>query len=72
MNCLYCNGTLKPSKATYTETRNDCDVIFHNLPALVCTQCTEPLFEEKTVEAIQKVLATMDDNITPLREKAAA
>jgi YgiT-type zinc finger domain-containing protein len=72
MKCSFCKGDLRPGKASYTETRNGCDVVFHDLPAFICIQCNEPLFDEKTVLAIQKVLSTMDENITPLREKAAA
>ena len=72
MKCIYCQGDLELGKVNYTESRNNCDVIFHDLPALVCVNCQEPMFEEKTVVAIQKVLDTMDENILPLREKVAA
>ncbi len=71
MKCVYCQGEMKVGSADFTDSRNECDVIFHSLPALVCSQCQEPLFEEETVKAIQHVLSTLE-SISKIRQKIAA
>ncbi len=34
------------------------------VPALVCSQCGEPHFEEREVESIQTVLSQLDEQMT--------
>jgi YgiT-type zinc finger domain-containing protein len=69
MECLYCKGTLIRKWVSYTATRKGYHLIIDDVPAWVCEQCGEPLFEEETVEAIQRVLQGVDARLaeaTPL------
>ena len=60
MKCLYCQGTLIRKSVSYTATRKGYHLIIDQVPAWVCEQCGEPLYEEDTVEAIQQVLQGVD------------
>jgi YgiT-type zinc finger domain-containing protein len=63
MECLYCTGTLVRDRVSYTATRKGYHLIIDDVPAWVCEQCGEPLFEEETVEAIQQVLQGLDAHL---------
>jgi YgiT-type zinc finger domain-containing protein len=60
MECLYCRGVLVRKKISYTATRKGYHLIIDEVPAWVCEQCGEPLFDEDTVDAIQEVLQGVD------------
>ena len=60
MECLYCQGQLVRKKVSYTANRQGYHLIIDDVPAWVCEQCGEPLFDETTVEAIQAMLKQMD------------
>lgn len=60
MECLYCKGPLIQKKISYTANRKGYHLIIDDVPAWVCEQCGEALFDEKTVEAIQEMLAEVD------------
>ena len=60
MECLYCKGTLIRKRVSYTATRKGYHLIIDDVPAWVCEQCGEPLYEEETVEAIQQILQGVD------------
>ena len=72
MKCPYCKGELKPGRATYTANRHGYHLLLDDMPAWVCQQCGEPVFEEGAVEAIQRLLTTVDDGVQLARQKAAA
>lgn len=63
MECLYCRGTLMRERVSYTATRKGYHLIIDDVPAWVCEQCGEPLFDEKTVDAIQEVLQGVDTRL---------
>ena len=67
MECLYCRGELVRKRISYAVTRRGYHLIIDEVPAWVCTQCAEPLFDEETVDAIQEVLRGVD---TRLKESA--
>ncbi len=69
MECLYCSGTLMRKKVGYTATRKGYHLIIDDVPAWVCEQCGEPLFDEKTVDTIQELLRGVD---TRLKDSALA
>jgi len=69
MECLYCRGVLVRKRISYTATRQGYHLIVDEVPAWVCEQCGEPLFDEETVDAIQEVLRGVD---TRLKESALA
>ena len=60
MECLYCKGTLIRKSVNYTASRKGYHLIIDDVPAWVCEQCGEPLYEEDTVEAIQQILLGVD------------
>ena len=63
MECLYCRGTLVRERVSYAATRKGYHLIIDHVPAWVCEQCGEPLFDEKTVDAIQEVLQGVDTRL---------
>ena len=67
MECLYCKGELVHKRISYAATRKGYHLIIDEVPAWVCAQCGEPLFDEETVDAIQDVLRGVD---TRLKESA--
>jgi YgiT-type zinc finger domain-containing protein len=66
MECLYCKGTLVRKNVSHTATREETHLIFDDLPAWVCEQCGEPLFSERTVDAIQDMLREVDGKMEML------
>jgi YgiT-type zinc finger domain-containing protein len=72
MECLYCKGKLTCKKVSYTATRQDYHLIIDQVPAWVCEQCDEPLFDEKTVDAIQEMLREVDLRLEKLATPLAA
>jgi YgiT-type zinc finger domain-containing protein len=60
VECLYCKGTLIRKSISYTATRKGYHLIIDDVPAWVCEQCGEPLYEEETVKAIQQILQGVD------------
>ena len=65
MQCMHCKGRLKHGTAPFSLDRNGYHVSWDAIPAWVCSQCGEPLFESREVDLIQKALAELD------RESAA-
>ena len=45
MKCLYCGGKLVRKKVSYTVTQKGYHLIIDDVPAWVCEQCGEPLFD---------------------------
>jgi YgiT-type zinc finger domain-containing protein len=40
--------------------RSGCHVLLDSVPVWVCTQCGEPLFEEREVEALQGLIQAVE------------
>jgi len=72
MECLHCQGTLIRKKVGYTVNRKGYHLIIDDVPAWVCEQCGEPLFDEETVDAIQEMLSELDLRLEKLAEHSAA
>ena len=57
MECIYCRGMLERSRTSYMITRNGYHLIIDHVPAWICKQCGEALFEprnlRKTVDELQ-------------------
>ncbi len=66
MKCLYCKGNLVRKTVSYTATRKGYHLIIDDVPAWVCEQCGEPLFDEATVDAIQAMLREVERGIERL------
>jgi len=72
MECLYCKGTLVRKKVSHTATRKGYHLIIDDVPAWVCKQCGEPLFDEETVDAIQEMLREIGIRMEKLAVPATA
>lgn len=66
MECLHCQGTLMRRTISYTANRKGYHLIIDDVPAWVCEQCGEPLFDEETVNAIQNALMEIDTHLEKL------
>ena len=63
MEYLHCEGTLVRQRVSYAARRRGYHLVIDDVPAWVCEQCGEPLFDEKTVDAIQEVLRGVDTRL---------
>jgi YgiT-type zinc finger domain-containing protein len=70
MKCFHCQAELQRGTATFTDSRKSYVIVLQDLPAWVCPQCGEPLFEEAAVEGIQTVLRTLDEQVGKLHQAA--
>jgi YgiT-type zinc finger domain-containing protein len=70
MKCPLCNGDLERGTATFTDSRHGYTVVVNDVPAWVCGQCGEPMFEGEAVEGIQDLLRDMDQNVDRIRRAA--
>ncbi len=66
MECYFCRGTLRKGESSYTVTRRGYHLIVDKIPAWVCAQCGEALFEEAQVDAIQKLVEKADQGVSAL------
>jgi YgiT-type zinc finger domain-containing protein len=66
MKCFHCQAELQRGTVTFTDSRKGYVIVLQDLPAWVCPQCGEPLFEEPAVEGIQTVLRTLDEQVEKL------
>ncbi len=71
MKCPYCQGNLVQQRTSYTANRKSYHLILE-VPAWVCEQCGEPLFDEDTVDAIQDILYSVEDKLAKLPSLADA
>lgn len=70
MKCIYCKADMQRGSAPYHIDRKGYHLSFDKVPAWVCTQCGEPLFEEQEVEEIQAVITDMDEHASKLKAVA--
>ncbi len=66
MECMYCKGRLVRKKVNYTANRKGYHLVIDDVPAWVCVQCGEPLFDEETVSVIQDMLRVVDARLERL------
>jgi len=60
MECLHCKGRLVKGSAPFTIDRGGYHLHWDAIPAWVCTQCGEPLFEGREVDVIQTAIKALD------------
>ena len=72
MECPHCKGLMKQATAPFRADRRGYHVVWDALPAWLCTQCGEPLFEAKEVDAIQKTLELIDRETASSQRVAAS
>jgi len=68
--CPCCKGTLVRRNASYTATRKGYHLIMDDVPAWMCEQCGETLFDEETVDTIQETLRQVDARLGKLAATA--
>jgi YgiT-type zinc finger domain-containing protein len=57
--------------APFSVDRNGYHITWESIPAWVCTQCGEALFEENEVDHIQRALQKIDQETRALTSEAA-
>ncbi len=72
MECLYCGEDLKKGFAPFTIFRNGYYIAIEKVPAYVCTQCGEPLFDKPSVDIIQGIIKQMDNKVCEIRKLNSA
>lgn len=60
MACVHCKGRMERGAAPFCGARRGYHVQWDAIPAWVCTQCGEPLFETREVEEIERALDALD------------
>lgn len=60
MECLHCKGRLVKGTAPFSVDRGGYHLHWDAIPAWVCTQCGEPLFEGHEVDVIQEAIRALD------------
>ena len=70
MKCIHCQGEMKRSHTTFHADRRECHVTIDAVPAWVCRQCGEAYFEEKEVDAIQKPMGAVEQELKTLAPTA--
>lgn len=70
MNCLHCGGNLKRSDAPLRIDRDTIHIQLDHVPAWVCEQCGEPLFEGETVEVVQAIALAVEAESSKLQRSA--
>lgn len=71
MECLYCKGKMVKGSAPFSADRNGYHISWESVPAWVCSQCGEALFEENEVNHIQKALQQVDHETIALKSNIA-
>ncbi|MBE9239669.1 YgiT-type zinc finger protein [Synechocystis salina] len=66
MKCWCCRAKMRRGTAPFFVERNGYRVSWDNIPAWVCDQCGEVLFEAREVDLIQEALANLDRETTML------
>jgi len=56
MKCDLCGGKVEKKLINYTLLYEGHWIIVENVPAKVCQQCGEKLFDPKVVERLQKII----------------
>jgi YgiT-type zinc finger domain-containing protein len=61
VKCIHCQGEMKRGTTPFHVDRRGCHLLLDAVPAWVCSQCGEPYFEEKEVDAIQELVASVEE-----------
>ena len=60
MKCFHCQGQLQRGFTSFQATRQGYHLTLDRVPAWVCRQCGEAVFDEEQTAALQKTLETLD------------
>jgi len=60
MTCTHCGGHMTHRRTSYTISRRGYHLTLDEIPAWVCTQCGEPVFDERRSEMIREILERIE------------
>ncbi len=66
MKCLHCKAQMERGTAPFCIDRNGDRISWDAIPAWVCEQCGESLFETQEVDTIQDALVVFDRDTVSL------
>jgi YgiT-type zinc finger domain-containing protein len=61
MKCHFCQGEMKRGTTPFHVDRHGCHVVLDSVPAWVCEQCGEAYFDGREVDAIQALVAAVEE-----------
>ncbi|MBI1802284.1 MAG: YgiT-type zinc finger protein [Chloroflexi bacterium] len=70
--CMHGQGQLARQRVSFAANRKGYHLIIDDLPAWVCEQCGEPMFDEETVNRVQEMLREVDARVEKLAALAIA
>jgi YgiT-type zinc finger domain-containing protein len=66
MECSHCKAKMQRETAPFSIRQNGYHISWDTIPAWVCEQCGESLFETPEVDTIQSAIATLDRDTASL------
>ena len=66
MKCMHCQGEMKRGTVPFHVDRKGCHLLLDEVPAWVCAQCGEAYFGEREVDAIQDLVASVEEKAEAL------
>lgn len=70
MECFHCKGDLKRGVAPLRIDRKGWHVTIDEVPAWVCDQCGEHLFDVKEMDTVQDLIKTVEQQNTLFKQSA--
>jgi len=67
MKCTHCGGPMVHRCTSYSISRRGYHLTIDDIPAWVCTQCGEPLFDERRSEVIRDILERIEGGVQLLK-----
>ncbi|VAX04883.1 hypothetical protein MNBD_GAMMA19-142 [hydrothermal vent metagenome] len=71
MECFHCKGKMVKGHAPFSADRDGYHISWEAIPAWVCTQCGEALFEENEVNHPQTALQQIDQETKAIKSNIA-
>ena len=56
MRCVMCKGNIASTKQTYIQKFDNCTIIIKDVPALVCSQCSEVYYSDEISKKLEEVV----------------
>jgi len=66
MKCIHCQAEMRRGTTPLHVDRKGCHLLLDAVPAWVCSQCGESYFEEMEVDAIQDLVASVEQRAKAL------
>ena len=70
MKCMHCQGEMKRDMAPFQIDRQGYHLTLDSVPAWVCQQCGEVLFDEQEVDKIQALIKAVENRTKDLTSAA--